>query len=145
MYHYKESGLRNIWLVNGFEVMQDPDYGECVSIADTAGLHRAIGMDLIHHRPSLTGAEFRFLRKEMDLSQNALAELFGNNEQAVARWEKTGSVPKWADRLMRVLVKDFYGDSIGVRALIEQVRTLDHREQERRLFEDAASGWKLAA
>lgn len=145
MYHYLECGLKNIYLVNGFEILRDPVYGECVSVADARGLHKAIGLDLIHNKPRLTGAEFRFLRKELDLSQSALADLIGNNEQAVARWEKTGKVPKWADRLLRLLVQDFYGDSTGVTRLIEKVRALDCGKQERRVFEDVNEHWKLAA
>lgn len=146
MYHYKESGLRNIWLVNGYEITHDPDYGECVSIDDTFGLHRAIGIDLIHHKPKLTGAEFRFLRYELDLSQAALADLLGNDEQAVARWEKNGKVPKWADRMIRILVKEHYNDTVSVRALIDKVRHLDVIEQEQIVFgESSNGGWMRKA
>ena len=110
MYQYQESGLDNVWLVNGYSVIDDPDYGECVSISDTLGLHKAIAHNLIFNKPRLIGAEFRFLRKELDLSQKALSDLFGNEEQAVARWEKTGKVPKWADRLLRACLIEFYGE-----------------------------------
>ena len=39
MYHYTESGLPNIWLVNGF-VVKRTSYGKTVSIRDLEGLHR---------------------------------------------------------------------------------------------------------
>ncbi len=144
MYHYQECGLNNIWLVNGYAVENIEGYGECVSISNIEGLQKAIGKNIINNKPRLTGSEFRFLRKELDLSQIALAELIGNDEQAIARWEKTGKVPKWADRLMRIFVQDYYGET-GVRSLIERVRHIDHKEQERQLFEDDVSGWKKAA
>ncbi len=144
MYHYQECGLNNIWLVNGYTVENIEGYGECVSISNIEGLQKAIGKNIINNKPRLTGSEFRFLRKELDLSQIALAELIGNDEQAIARWEKTGKVPKWADRLMRIFVQDYYGET-GVRSLIERVRHIDHKEQERQLFEDDVSGWKKAA
>lgn len=144
MYQYQESGLDNVWLVNGYSVIDDPDYGECVSISDTLGLHKAIAHNLIFNKPRLTGAEFRFLRKELDLSQKALSDLFGNEEQAVARWEKTGKVPKWADRLLRACLIEFYGEETGILELVQRIKDIDEREQEQEIFEDNA-GWKRAA
>jgi maltoporin len=44
------------------------------------------------------GAEFRYVRSAgLKQSQAGLAKLLGNNEQAVARWEKSGELPRWAD------------------------------------------------
>jgi DNA-binding transcriptional regulator YiaG len=144
MYHYLECGLNNIYLSNGYEIYSDPEYGECVSITNVKGLNKAIAMDLVNHKPRLTGAEFRFLRKEMEMSQNALADLFGNNEQAIARWEKGGKIPKWADRLIRICMNDYYENSDGVIKLINHVKALDIAKQEKRVFEDN-NDWKLAA
>src|SRR5262245_9334864 len=75
MYHYKESGLRNISLLNGYVVKRTP-YGEALSIRDPEGLHRYIG-SVIARQPTLSGPELRFLRKEMDMSQRELAEFVG--------------------------------------------------------------------
>jgi len=41
MYHYKECGLKNVWLVNGFEIKKTP-YGKRVSITNLPGLHKLI-------------------------------------------------------------------------------------------------------
>ncbi|MET0528406.1 MAG: hypothetical protein ABW003_08685 [Microvirga sp.] len=41
-YHYCESGLANVWLVNGFTFTDDLNYGRFVSFNDIDGLHRAI-------------------------------------------------------------------------------------------------------
>ena len=100
-YHYTESGLRNVYLVNGFEIVKTP-YGEAVSILDLDGLHRVIGLNLCAKK-HITGTEFRFLRKEMGMSQNGLAQSLGTEEQTLAKWEKNGRVPKTADRFMRLL------------------------------------------
>jgi hypothetical protein len=70
--------------------------------------------------------------------------LFGNEEQAVARWEKTGKVPKWADRLLRACLIEFYGEQTGILELIQRIKDIDEREQEQEMFEDNA-GWKRAA
>ena len=79
-YHYIDSGLDNIYLENGYTVHKT-SYGEGISIQDAEGLHRAIGKRLISQRYPLNGAEFRFLRMEMELTQNALAGLIGSTEQ----------------------------------------------------------------
>jgi DNA-binding transcriptional regulator YiaG len=100
MYHYTESGLRNIWLVNGYVVKNTP-YGETVSIQDIEGLHRYIGF-MIAKRPKLTGPELRFLRKEMGMSQKALAAFVGTSEQNISLWERRGRVPQASDRLIKL-------------------------------------------
>ncbi|MEG0379379.1 MAG: helix-turn-helix domain-containing protein, partial [Eubacterium sp.] len=56
------------------------------SFVDVEGLHRAIGINLVTHKPRLSGAEVRFLRKEMNLSQNGLAEILGVSVPTVYRY-----------------------------------------------------------
>lgn len=104
MYHYRESGLRNVWLRNGYRVLDTP-YGEAVEIEKVEQLHRAIAGAVLA-RPRLSGREFRFLRCEMNLSQEALAQMLGNSAQSVALWEKGRGAPKWADRLIRALYRE---------------------------------------
>ena len=83
-YHYTESGLDHIWLEDGFTLENHPNYGELVSIWNVRNLHLAIGRWLIDQPRRLTGAEFRFLRTEMDLSQRLLGQLLGVTDQAIA-------------------------------------------------------------
>jgi hypothetical protein len=68
MYHFTDGGLRNVWLQNGFEIKQTA-YGESVSIEHVDGLTRAICTALIRKKSRLTGAEFRYIRTTMLLSQ----------------------------------------------------------------------------
>ena len=70
-HHYIESGLDNIWLENGF-TRHATAYGDGMSIHDTDGLLRVIGKWLIGLPTPLNGANLRFLRLEMDLTQKAL-------------------------------------------------------------------------
>ena len=63
MYHYQESGLNNVYLVNGYKEIDTP-YGKATSITDVAGLNRAIAHNLITYKPRLTGSEFRFCVKK---------------------------------------------------------------------------------
>lgn len=102
MYHYVESGLPNVWLSNGF-VVKETAYGEAVAITDVKGLHDVIGKALAEKPAALTGSEFRFLRKELGLSQESLGEIVGVTGQAVAIWEKTDKVPTVNDRYLRGL------------------------------------------
>ena len=102
MYHYTDGGLRNVWLANGYEVKSTP-YGKAVVIQDVPGLTRAICKALIRKESKLTGAEFRYLRQAMLMSQGGLGKALGRSDQAVAGWEKTSRVPKFADTMLRVL------------------------------------------
>ena len=104
MYHYRECGLKQVWLRNGYRHVNTP-YGEAIEIENVEELHRTIARMLLT-RPRLSGAEFRFLRRELDLSQAALAEMLGNSEQSIALWEKGRGAPKWADRLIRALYRE---------------------------------------
>jgi putative transcriptional regulator len=101
MYHYTESGLQNIWLVNGFTRVKTR-HGVGVAIHDVEGLHRVIGK-VLATKPKLTGSALRFLRKEMGMSQGALAALVGTSEQNVSLWERRGGIPRTADRLVRLI------------------------------------------
>ena len=76
-----------MYLVNGFTVDED-DGEEYVSIDDIHGLHRLISKQIVDKTTAMTGAEYRFLRIEMNLSQKTIGELFGVDAQTVARWEK---------------------------------------------------------
>ena len=142
-YHYTDSGLGNIWLASGFEVVET-NYGNGVAIHDVEGLHRAIG-ETLAKKAWLTGAEVRFLRKEMDMSQRALGELLGNTDQAIAKWEKFGKVPKTADRMIRLIYLEHIGGNVPIRQTIERINDTDRHEQERMTAEESESGWRIAA
>ena len=102
MYHYTDGGLRNIWLTNGFERVETR-YGEALTIQDLPGLTRAICKSLICKNSKLTGAEFRYLRQAMLMSQASLGRTLGRTDQAIAGWEKNSKVPKFADQMLRVV------------------------------------------
>lgn len=107
MYQYMGCGLPNVYLQNGYEETSSP-YGKGVVIHDLEGLHNAIGSTIVSSASGLSGAEFRFLRTELELSQAALAELLGSEVQAIARWEKgkNKKVNAPAERLLRLLYRE---------------------------------------
>ena len=125
-YHYKESGLDTIWLVNGFARHQT-GYGSAISITDVRGLHKALAKMLVDAPRPLNGAEFRFLRNELELSQRRLGELLNCDEQALARWEKarTRPVKGAAERMIRALYIEFVKADGTVRRLLERLAELD--------------------
>jgi DNA-binding transcriptional regulator YiaG len=125
MYHYIESGLDYVWLANGYTIHKT-EYGDAVSIEQTDALHKVLATEIVNSPAPLTGAQFRFLRIEMELSQRRLAELINADEQAVARWEKTRGKPVKgaAERMIRVVYKAFSGNG-SIKNMIERLAALD--------------------
>ena len=142
-YHYTESGLRNIYLLNGYEVV-DTNYGKATSIHNVEGLHRLIGMNLIEKK-YLTGCELRFIRKELGLSQNGLGKLLGVSEQAIAKWEKTGRVPKTADRFVRLLYLESINENVKIQVFIDRINETDREQYSNLEIIETENGWKQAA
>ena len=142
-YHYTACGLDNVYLLGGYEVHQT-DEGEGVSIRDLDGLHRAIGLSLAQHKKFLQPKEFRWFRKQLDLTQSELASFLECDAQTVARWEKgENNMRGAADRLVRVLYIERVEKGLDVRKLLESLVALDDVE-ERQTFEATADGWKMA-
>jgi DNA-binding transcriptional regulator YiaG len=141
MYQYTGSGLRNVWLINGYQTRKTP-YGDSVSITDVAGLHIFIGRKIISNPRRLTGAEFRFLRKEQEMSQKNLAEVLGTEPQAINRWE-TGKtkVPKWADHFARVLFHEYVDGDGKVKDMIDHLNAQDARDHEDFKFRLEGKKW----
>lgn len=126
MYQYEDCGLRNIFLKNGFSLVETP-WGEAVSIENVEGLHKAIGIALIDRPEPLDGSEFRFLRKELGLSQKRFGGLFGVTDQTVANWEKGNSdLPKYADILIRLLFEETVLGDAKLTEVLNAVNERDH-------------------
>jgi putative transcriptional regulator len=140
MYHYEECGLPSVWLANGFERIETA-YGPAVKVHHVDGLHKAIALALVHHKPKLSGAEFRFLRTELDLSQARLATYFGNDAQSIAIWEKKSSVPKWADRFLRAIYREIAEGNAHIQQIVDRLNDADRQEFERQEFEERSGSW----
>ena len=146
MLRYTGCGLRNVWLQNGYTVKQTP-HGKAVAIQDVDGLHRVLAL-MITRKPRMSGAEFRFLRKELDLSQAALAQMFGYDAQTIALWEKNKvRVPRLADRMLRLIYREHAEGNVKIREMIDRVNDTDRRDHETRklVFVDTDKGWVAKA
>jgi DNA-binding transcriptional regulator YiaG len=144
MYHYTESGLNNVWLLNGYITHNTP-YGKGVAIEHADDLHRVIALSLVNHKPRLSGGEFRFIRKELDMSQAALAHILGNDSQSIARWEKKGRVPRMAERFLRALYREHAQGNAGIRELVERLNQMAQKVEKRLVLEETPKGWEARA
>jgi putative transcriptional regulator len=142
MYHYTDGGLRNVWLANGYEIKQTP-YGEGVSFHNLDGLTTSICIALTKKAGVLTGIEFRYIRSAgMLLSQPALGKLMGIDGQSVARWEKTGKVPKWADKLVRLLYLAQAQGNEPISAAVDRVKTVERLIKQKIVVKESRGQWK---
>lgn len=136
MYKYTESGLKNVWLENGY-VERDG----AVAIEDSEGLHKAIGRNLAR-QPHLSGPEFRFLRKELGLSQVRIGGLLKASEETVSLWERHGRVPQSSARIVQAMYLETIDGDVRFGKLIEMLAELDNKRAERMVFREAeGSGW----
>ncbi|MFO1046399.1 MAG: helix-turn-helix domain-containing protein [Geminicoccaceae bacterium] len=143
-YHYTESGLDYVYLANGFDI-RETERGEMVSFVDLDGLHRAIGHFIVTGRRRLSGAEMRYLRQELGLSQAALARLLGATERTVARWETGHNKPSpAAEGALRLLYQEHTEDQVQVAESFR--RMVGSEEQDNRRLELVENhGWDRAA
>jgi len=141
-YHYRECGLDNVYLLNGFRYSETP-HGKVVHIENIDSLHRAIGEYLVFEKKTLAGKEIRFLRHELGLSQTVLGVTLGKSGQSVARWEKDqNEIDGAAERLLRLIYIEHVGENEGVTEILEQLSKLDDLISDELRFEDTEEGWQ---
>jgi putative transcriptional regulator len=146
MHHYIACGLDNIWLSNGYRHGESP-YGPTIAVADIPGLHRAIAMAVVTKASVLNGAEIRFLRKHMSLSQESLATVIGIGVQSVALWEKgRGSIPRPSEKLLRLIALGFCNGHATIRRAIDEINIDDTAKHgERMVFHERGNKWQNVA
>ena len=141
MYHYTDGGLRNVWLANGFEIKKTP-FGDAVTFHDSDGLTQAICQALGAKTGILTGLELRFIRSAgMGLSQPTLGKLMGIDGQSIARWEKSGKVPRWADKLVRLLYAAQAQGNEPICRVVERIKTVERIVRQRIVVQEDRGHW----
>ena len=145
-YHYRECGLDNIWLENGYEI-HETAYGKGVSFDRAEALDAAIAKALTEKSAPLTGKEFRFLRIMLDMSQKTVGELMGKEAQTVALWEKADALKPDVDFLFRHIYRQAaINHSDSYRELVERLNRMDRRENDvQMMFKATGNGWDKAA
>lgn len=126
MYHYEACGLPNVYLKNGYTAHKTR-YGEGMSIEDVEGLHGVLADAIVSSADALSGDEFRFLRRQLELSQAGLAELLGCDEQSVARWEKgkAKKIDAAAERLLRIIYRGETRGDKKLKSVVEMLRKIE--------------------
>jgi len=143
MHHYTDGGLKNVWLQNGYELRSTP-YGKGVAIHDLEGLTKAICLALAAKASPLSGIEFRYIRSGgMLLSQAGLGAMMGADAQSVARWEKHGRLPKWADKMIRVLYLAHADGDQKVSSVVNRITTVERLINQKIVVREVRNkGWR---
>lgn len=149
--HYKMCGLDDIYLLNGFTRHKTP-HGNGVAIEKADELHHAIGLHLIKNRKVLSPKDVKFLRRNMDLTQEELGGCLGVTDQTIARYEKgTTEIPGPADRMIRVvyalhLIPEDERSRVieELMAAVKVMRSLDETADEPVYFGNTPMGWDKA-
>lgn len=141
---YRGFDLDNVYLLNGFTIENAPD-GERMVISEPESLHSAVADHIVLTRNALSPQEFRFLRRQMGLTQVKIALALGTTTQTIARYEKGQTkIPGPMARCVRVL---YAFKAVPMRerlAWLERIyRTLErHPEPEGALrFQLTQKGW----
>ena len=142
MYPFTDGGLQNIWLANGYEIRHTP-HGEGVVIQHLDALVESICTALAKSNASLSGVEFRYLRSAgLKQSQVGLAKLLGNDEQSIARWEKSGRPPAWADKLIRILYLGFADGEATIASAVHAINAIERAKRGKFIFCEIGAQWR---
>lgn len=141
MYHFTDGGLRNVWLRNGYVLHATP-YGNGVSFDDLEGLTKTICNALAQKPGKLTGAEFRYLRNHMLLSQKSLGELLGYSEQAVAKWEKSGKIPKAIESIVRAIYQSRQNGHAKINSIIDTLNLIERAAASKIILSETRRRWQ---
>lgn len=140
MYHFTDGGLRNVWLTNGY-IEHETKHGKGVSFQDLDGLTKAICLALVRKPGKLTGAEFRYVRSSMLLSQKSLARMMGYSEQAIAKWEKTGKIPKAVEYFLRTLYLAHNKGNEKVCTMVQTINLIDRMANTKIIISESRNRW----
>jgi transcriptional regulator with XRE-family HTH domain len=91
-YHYKESGLDNIYLygIIQYKCKECEEGGP--EIPSIEKLHLAIGRTLVCKENLLTAPEIKYLRKELGLKSKEMAEVLSVSPQEYSKWENSKDI-----------------------------------------------------
>lgn len=141
MHHYTDGGLRNVWLTNGYTELSTK-YGKGLVFQDLDGLTKAICQALLKKPSKLTGAEFRYIRSNMLMSQKSLAKLLGYTEQAIAKWEKSGKIPKAGDALIRLIYAGKHNGNEKISTMIATLNLIDQITNTKIIVSESHHKWR---
>ena len=121
IYHYKESGLTNVYLKDSATVYRCGCGNQFIEIPTIERLNDAIAYAILTKRSLVVPAEFRFLRKWIGLTAEKLATSLGvKSRHSISYWENgKRSITATIDHAMRLLVLRLKEQKIKRRMNIE--------------------------
>ena len=135
VYHYTESGLDNVFLET--PVFRCNKCKEVITDIPVMGeLHMHIAVELIKKDSLLAGQEIRFLRKQMNLKANALADILGVTKQTVSRWENSKKeISPYNDKLIRMICIQLLQEKCGkvFKEVLKRIRDIAPVVKKRRI------------
>jgi hypothetical protein len=127
MFHYKNIGLNNIYLKDGYKIHTfGNDQG--VSFYDAMNLFDLIGFCIATKEGRLAPNEFKYLRVLLDLPLNITPQLFGTNQRFFVEMEN-GKAPIGEDQESRM--RNYYLDFCSLHSfspIKKSIRTADFDE-----------------
>ena len=94
-HHYQECGLDNIY-VEGLK-MQDDAEGQYIVVPAVGELHCLIAQSLLEEERPLNGDEFYFLRAELGMGFQELADKLGVSVAVLQQWQEKSKVSAEVD------------------------------------------------
>lgn len=126
------NGLGFPVILLGVKTKKTP-YGEALDI-DHEKLKRTVFRALIEKPGRFTGAEVKFIRHEMELSQEVFADLVSADRSSVAKWEKKDlaltSMAESAEILIRIEMSNFVSKKDLGRLYSRVRKSVRQRQQE---------------
>jgi DNA-binding transcriptional regulator YiaG len=149
-YHYTESGLDCVYLIDGFEIVRT-GHGRVVEIRSASKLDHAIALSIVCLQKKLRNNEVRFIRGLLDWTQEEFGRVLGKDAQTVARWEKGKTrLPLLED----VVIRQIYLEQAGCkRKFVETRRSVGALSDRRKVLKFKVSAdrsgksttWSLVA
>lgn len=143
MIEYPHFALSTIYLRNGYSVHQGR-HGLSVKICAHEGLESRI-RDIIVSRPErFNGAQLRFIRRGLRLTQADFAALIERDEQTVARMEKSSQlIPSLVELFLRTLYRQNMDGNVHFDHLLKRAQAQSHARLDKIIFSfDEARGWE---
>lgn len=133
-FHYTQCGLDYVYLMDGVE-WEENEYGKFFSISEVEKLHDFIAHEIITSSRPIRGQEMLFLRKQLMLSQNCLANLMGITRVTIAKAEakRIENVSPMMDRLLRIIFTLNNKDKKSLSVVAELLDDIAEQEYQRQL------------
>ncbi len=105
-YHYTECGFDNVF-IKDMDTIQDHGGEATVTISAVARLHQVIAEGMITRSLKMSGKELCFLRTEMGLTQDKLADILKVTLLTISRWEREETpIKDTAEMLVRLMAAE---------------------------------------